>query len=62
MAVIDENCEFIVNPDDIQFTTQTNGDIITIRKLDLSQSQAATLAWLVNNPSILTIEIKLAGN
>lgn len=61
MAVIDESCEFIVKADDIQFTTQTNGDTITIRNLDLSQGQAATLAWLVNNPSTLIIEIKLSG-
>ena len=61
MAEIVENCEFIVGADDIQFNTQTNGDTIIIRNLELSQGQAATLAWLINGPSTLKVEIKLSG-
>ena len=48
MADIDEECTFYTKTDQVQFHTQTNGDTIRIKNLKLTQSQATSLAWLVN--------------
>jgi len=60
MADVEEECRFTVVCDCVTLTTQTNGDTITIRGVNLNQSQASSLAWLINNrPSVLEFEVKL---
>jgi len=60
MAEIEEECKFVVRCDCVRLTTQTNGDTIIINDVNLSQAQATSLAWLINNnPSILEFEVKL---
>ena len=61
MATVSETCEFETVADQLQFTTQTNGDTLIIRNLKLTQEQATSLAWLVNadNEGTLSIEIKV---
>ena len=59
MPEIDEKCIFIIKPDQAKFTTQTNGDTVTISGLNLSKEQAASLAWLVNQSENLKIRIKV---
>lgn len=58
-----ENVEFIVGADQAIFTTQTNGDVLKIAgKLNLNADQAAALAYLVNQPKQLRIEVKVVNN
>lgn len=59
MPTIPDTCEFDVETDQIELKTATNGDFIEIRKINLNQEQAASLAWLVNHPNHLTVEIKI---
>lgn len=59
MPQIPDTCEFDVEADQIELKTSTNGDFIEIRKINLEQDQAAALAWLVNHPNHLTIEVKV---
>jgi len=61
MAEVEEECKFTVVCDCVKLTTNTNGDTICITGIALSQKQAASLAWLINNhPSVLDFEVKLA--
>ena len=53
-----ENVEFVTKADQIAFSTQTNGDKIVITGIDLNAEQAAAMAYLVNQPKPLHIEIK----
>ena len=56
---IPETCEFdIVGEDKVIIKTQTNGDRIILHA-DLTQLQAASLAYLANSTEILSIEIKI---
>ena len=48
MAEVEEECIFYTRADGVKFVTQTNGDTIYIRNLKLTQSQATSMAWLVN--------------
>lgn len=57
-----ENVEFTIGADQAVFVTRTNGDSVTITGLDLSAEQAAALAYLVNQPKPLIVEIKIAGD
>ncbi len=61
MAEVEETCEIETKADQIQFTTQTNGDTLIIRNLKLTQAQATSLAWLVNadNEGSLSIKIEV---
>lgn len=59
MATIPETCEFVCNSDKAYMQTNLNGDTITIAGVHLSQDNAATLAWLMNQDSNLKIEIKI---
>lgn len=59
MPQIPETSEFDVEHDQIELKTAANGDYIEIRKVQLGQNAAATLAWLINADNHLTIEIKL---
>lgn len=59
MPQIPDTCEFDVVADQIELKTCTNGDFIEMRRLNLNQEQAASLAWLVNHPNHLTVEVKI---
>lgn len=59
MAEIEEEVTFIVNIDNVRFTTRTNGDSITIQDLDLDQGQAASFAWLINHSGELQFNVKV---
>jgi len=54
-------CDFTVGADQVRLTTQTNGDHILIKGIDLGADNAAALAHLINKVSNhLKIEIKEA--
>ena len=46
---IQGHCTFEVRADKVGLKTKTNGDAITIDGLNLSQDNAASLAWIVNS-------------
>ncbi len=59
MATIPDTCEFQAGADQVRLTTQTNGDSIAIKHLNLDRDQAASLAYLINDTTNhLSIEIK----
>lgn len=58
MAEISDTCEFIIKADHVKFTTQTNGDVVLITGVNLNAEQAASMAYLINQPGNLKIEIK----
>ena len=58
MPEIPESCEFDVEADHIVLRTRKNGDLIEIQHINLTQDNAAALAYLVNHPNHLKIEIK----
>ena len=52
-------CEFQAGADQVRLTTQTNGDSVTMKGLNLTKDQAASLAYLINDTdNHLSIEIK----
>ena len=59
MPEVEDECTFYTTTDQIKFRTQTNGDEIRIRGIDLSQDQAASLAWLVNADGAVELEISI---
>ena len=60
-VTIPDKCEFqISNSDQVQLTTKTNGDRITISGVQFTPEQAASLSYLINNQKSLSIEIKEA--
>jgi hypothetical protein len=59
MPEIEEECIFDVAPGNIILQTQTNGDRLTISGCQFTKEMAATLAWLVNNPSIDLLEVHI---
>lgn len=59
MPDVDEECKFTTGPDQVKFTTQTNGDQVIIRDLELSQEQATSLTWLVNADGDNLLEFSL---
>ena len=61
MPQIPDVCEFNVGADQVRLTTQTNGDTVYIKSLNLNEEQAASLAYLLNKQTNhLKIEIKEA--
>jgi len=54
-----KDVEFDVEHDHMLFNTQTNGDVVKIIGLNLGPDKAAAVAYLVNQPKALTIEIKI---
>ncbi len=59
---VEEECVFHTGPDQVRLETETNGDLITIRNLDLNQAQATSLAWLINDSSVeLEFMVKVKG-
>lgn len=63
MPEVEDECIFATQADGVHLATQTNGDVLTISKLNLSKEQAASLAWLVNHKTKnLTFQVKLQGS
>lgn len=63
MADVDEECTFYTRADQVKFHTQTNGDNIHIKNLNLTQAQATSMAWLVNadGTAELEFQVKVKG-
>ena len=63
MPEIEEECIFYTRADQVQFSTQTNGDTIRIKNLTLTQKQATSFAWLVNadGTAELEFQVKIKG-
>jgi len=59
MLEIDENFEITSEPNVIHLQTNSATDTISIAGVNLTQSQAATLAYLINGEDTLKIEIKV---
>ena len=61
MAEIDEEVTFHTKADQVRFNTQTNGDTVQIINLALTQTQATSMAWLVNadNNAELEFQVKV---
>lgn len=56
---VPETCEFIVGKEDqAQLQTRTNGDTLIFSNIRLSRENATILAWLVNSPKQLKVEVK----
>lgn len=61
MFEIPENCKFIVEgADQVKFATQTNGDTITIRGINLDANDGGALGYLINLDVPLEIRIRIA--
>ena len=66
MPEVDEVCIFETKADQVQFSTQTNGDTIRIKNLMFTQKQATSFAWLVNvvnadDTATLKFRVKVKG-
>ena len=59
MAEIEEELTFYTKADQVKYVTLTNGDSIYIRPLNLTQDQAASMAWLVNTHNNEELEFKV---
>lgn len=59
MAEVEEECTFYTRTDQVKFHTQTNGDDIHIKNLNLTQAQATSLAWLVNADGTVELEFQV---
>ena len=61
MAEIEEELTFHTKADQVQFNTRTNGDGLRINNLALTQTQATSMAWLVNadNEAELEFSVKV---
>ncbi|HUX35484.1 MAG TPA: hypothetical protein VMV71_00445 [Candidatus Paceibacterota bacterium] len=60
MPEIEDELKFSVGADKVRFVTRTNGDELLIRGIDLTQEQAATLAYLVNSEKDIEFEVREA--
>jgi len=54
-----DNVEFNITPEQLIFKTQVDGDRITISHIELTADQAAAMAYLINSPEALKVEIKV---
>ena len=63
MAEVEEEVIFHTRADQVKFHTQTNGDQLNIRDLNLTQDQATSVAWLVNadDNAELEFQVKIKG-
>ena len=60
MPEIEDELKFSVGADKVRFVTRTNGDELLIRGIDLTQQQAATLAYLVNSDKDVEFKVREA--
>ena len=63
MPEIESECIFHTKADQIKYVTLTNGDSIHIKNLNMTQEQAASMAWLVNadDTTELEFQVKVKG-
>ncbi len=63
MVEIEEEVIFHTRADQVQFHTQTNGDTVHLKNLNLTQGQATSMAWLVNadGSAELEFQVKVKG-
>lgn len=63
MAEVEEEVTFHTKTDQVKFFTQTNGDKLNILNLKLTQTQATSVAWLVNADGQIELEwqVKVKG-
>ena len=54
-----ENVEFNIVPEQLIFKTQVDGDRLTISHIEFTAEQAAAMAYLINQPAALKVEIKV---
>jgi len=59
MAEIKEEVTFFTKADQVRFETRTNGDRLHIKGFHLDPSQAASLAWLVNQDNNAQLKFKI---
>ena len=59
MLEIEDEVTFHTKADWVELFTKTNGDKVFIRKLQLDQGQAASLAWLVNHKDHTELEFNI---
>ena len=59
MPEVESECIFETRADQVKFITQTNGDSIHIKDLQLTQAQATSFAWLVNADDIAVLEFQV---
>lgn len=60
---VEEEVVFHTRADQVKFHTQTNGDAIYMKNLNLTQAQATSMAWLVNadDNAELEFQVKVKG-
>ena len=58
---LENEAKFDVGVDQIEFTTQANGDHIRIKGVQVPKESAAALAYMINGKKILEIQIKEKG-
>lgn len=58
---LENEAKFDISENQIQYTTQTNGNSMRIHGLCMSKENAAALAYLINKKVILEVEIKEKG-
>lgn len=58
---IENEAKFDISEDGLEFSTQSNGDRIRIRSVNMSAECAGALAYMVNGGEILEIQIKVKG-
>jgi len=58
---IENEAKFDVAADQMEFTTQSNGDRMRIHGVHLIPASAAALAHMVNSGQILEVQIKPKG-
>ena len=63
MAEVDEELTFYTRADQVKYITLTNGDSVYIKRLNMTQAQAASMAWLVNadDTAELEFQVKVKG-
>lgn len=59
MATVNEVVTFNTKPDQLHFSTRTNGDELHILNLKLDQDQATSMAWLINSDEGHELEVKI---
>jgi len=58
---IEEEVIFDVKADQIEFTTQANGDRIRMKGMQIPPDYAAALAYMINGKKVLEVQIKVKG-
>ncbi len=59
MAEIEEEVVFHTKADQVELRLKTNGDMIIMSGINLTQAQATSLAWLVNADTEAELEFSV---